>query len=82
MIARVSQAIVPHYAAMATVARHATVGSIDDTPWYCPNTLQWLWTLSTETVALDLMHPNRSPAAFAAFIEEWQGLLVSDGYGV
>lgn len=82
MIDRVSHAIVPHYEAIATLARQATVGYIDETPWYCHNTLQWLWTLSTETVALYLIHPNRSKEAFAALIEEWQGLLVSDGYGV
>ena len=28
------------------------------------------------------MHPNRSKEAFAALIEDWQGILVSDGYGV
>jgi transposase len=44
--------------------------------------LQWLWTLTTATVSLSLMHPHRSKAAFAALIEDWQGLLVSDGYGV
>jgi transposase len=82
MIDRVSQAIVPHYEAIATLARHATVGSIDETPWYCHTTVQWLWTLSTETVALSLMHPHRSHEALTAFIEDWQGLLVSDGYGV
>jgi transposase len=82
IIDRVSHAIVPHYEAMATLARHAPVGSIDETPWYCRNTLHWLWTLSTDTVSLSLMHPHRSPEAFAALIEEWQGILVSDGYGV
>ena len=29
-----------------------------------------------------MIHPHRSKAAFAALIEEWAGLLVSDGYGV
>jgi transposase len=44
--------------------------------------LHWLWTLSTPTVSLSLIHPNRSQEAFAALIEDWQGILVSDGYGV
>jgi transposase len=44
--------------------------------------LNWLWTLSTDTVSLYLIHPHRSKEAFAALIEEWQGILVSDGYGV
>jgi transposase len=64
------------------LARHATVGSIDETPWYCHNALHWLWTLSTKTVSLSLIHPNRSQEAFAALIEDWHGILVSDGYGV
>src|ERR1041384_1598234 len=29
-----------------------------------------------------MMHPHRSKAAFAALIEDWAGILVSDGYGV
>ena len=82
MIDRASSAILPHYEAIANLARQATVGYIDETPWYCQNTLNWLWTLSTDTVSLYLIHPNRSKEAFAALIEQWRGILVSDGYGV
>jgi transposase len=82
MLTRVAQALVPHDEAIATVARQARVGYIDETPWYCRNAVQWLWTLTTETVALSLMHPHRSHEAFVALIEAWQGLWVSDGYGV
>jgi transposase len=82
VINRVSQAILPHYEAIATVARQAPVGYIDETLWYCQNALQWLWTLTTDTVSLYLIHPNRSKEAFWALIEDWQGLLVSDSYGV
>ena len=82
VINRVSQAIAPHYEAIATLARQAPVGYIDETPWYCQNALQWLWTMTTDTVSLYLIHPNRSKDAFLALIEEWQGILVSDGYGV
>lgn len=82
LIDRVSNAILPHYEAIARVARQAPVGYIDETPWYCQNALNWLWTLSTDTVSLYLIHPNRSKDAFLALIEDWQGLLVSDGYGV
>ena len=59
IIDRVSHAIVPHYEAMATLARHATVGSIDETPWYCHNALHWLWTLSTKT-GVALSHASQS----------------------
>jgi transposase len=82
VIDRVSQAIVPHYETIAVLAHHAPVGYIDETPWYYQHTLQWLWTLTTETVALYLIHPHRSKEAFRALIEDWQGILVSDGYGV
>jgi transposase len=82
IIDRVSHALLPHYEAIATLARHAPVGYVDETPWYCQNALHWLWTLSTDTVSLYLIHPNRSKEAFFALIELWQGLLVSDGYGV
>jgi hypothetical protein len=56
---------VPHYEAIATLARQAPVGYIDETPWYCHNTLQWLWTMATETVSLYLIHPHRSNNTFA-----------------
>lgn len=82
VIDRAAQAIMPHYEAMATLARHAAVGSIDATPWYGRNTLQWLWTMATDTVSRSLMHPHRSKEAFVALIDEWQAILVSDGYGV
>jgi transposase len=82
VIDRVSHALEPHYEAMARLARHASVGYIDETPWYCQNTLQWLWTMVTDTVALYLIHPRRSKEAFAALIDDWAGILVSDGYGV
>jgi transposase len=81
-IDRVSHALVPHEEAMANLARHATVGSLDETPWDCRNALHGLWTLRTETVSRSLMHPQRSTEACAALMEEWQGIVVSDGYGV
>jgi transposase len=82
VINRVSQASVSHYAAIATLAHQAPVGYIDETPWYCPNALQWLWILATDTVTYYRIDPHRSKAAFFALIDEWKGILVSDGYGV
>ena len=82
IIDRASQAILPHYEAIAALARHATVGYIDETPWYSQHTLHWLWTMTTDTVSLFLIPPHRSKEAFFALIEQWQGILVSDGYGV
>jgi hypothetical protein len=51
IIQRTSQAIVPHYEAMAPVAQQATGGDMDATPWYGHNALQGLWSMTTETVA-------------------------------
>jgi transposase len=79
---RVAQAIEPHYLAIATQARHAPVNYIDETPWFLAHRLQWLWVMVRETAALSMMHPHRSKEAFAALIDDWAGILVSDGYGV
>lgn len=79
---RVTHAIAPYYTVIARHARHAPVNYIDETPWYCLNTLEWLWVMASERVAFYMIHPRRSKEAFAALIDDWQGLLVSDGYGV
>jgi transposase len=79
---RVAQAIEPHYTAIASQARHAPVNYIDETPWFLTNTLQWLWVMVSDRVAFYLIHPRRSKEAFAALIDDWAGILVSDGYGV
>ena len=82
VIQRLSQALVPHHEAMATLAHQAPVGDIDETPWYCQNALQWLWIMATDKVAYYRIDPHRSKDAFVALIEDGQGILVSDGYGV
>src|SRR5262245_31504923 len=82
VLARVAQAIEPHYSAIATQARHALVSYIDETPWWCTHTLHWLWVMVSERVAFHMIHPRRSKEAFAALIDDWEGILVSDGYGV
>lgn len=77
-----TQAIAPHYAAIGLHVRRAPVNDIDDTSWFLTNTLQGLWVMASDTVAFSMMHPHRSKAAFAALLDDWEGLLVSDGYGV
>ncbi len=79
---RVTQAIDPYYVAIATQARQSSVNYIDETSWYCLNTLHWLWVMASERVAFYMIHPHRSKEAFAALIDDWAGILVSDGYGV
>jgi hypothetical protein len=56
----VTQAIEPYYSAIATQARQAPVNYIDETPWYCLNTLEWLWVMASERVAFSMIHPRRS----------------------
>jgi transposase len=82
MLDRVAHAIEPHYKAIARQTRQATVNYIDETPWFLPNMLHWLWVMASDTTAFSMMHPHRSKAAFAALIDDWAGMLVSDGYGV
>jgi transposase len=79
---RGTQAIDPYYAVLARHARQAPVNYIDETPWYCRNALEWLWVMTSERVAFSMIHPRRSKEAFAALIDDWEGILVSDGYGV
>jgi transposase len=79
---RVTQAIDPYYAVIARQARQVPVNYIDETPWYCLNALEWLWVMASERVAFYMIHLRRSKEAFAALIDDWNGLLVSDGYGV
>src|SRR5438270_13676944 len=55
---RVTQAIDPYYAVIARQARQASVNSIDETSWYCLNTLQWLWVMASERVAFYMIHPR------------------------
>src|SRR5437763_10708519 len=79
---RMTQAIDPYYVVIATQARQSSVNYIDETSWFCMHTLHWLWVMAREGVAFYMIHPRRSKEAFAALIEDWAGLLVSDGYGV
>jgi transposase len=79
---RVTLALDPYYTSIATQARQAPVNYIDETPWYCANALEWLWVMASEQVAFYMIHPRRSKEAFFELIDDWAGLLVSDGYGV
>jgi len=79
---RVSEAIQPHYEAIAEQARGAQVNYSDETAWYQHGVLAWLWVMVNTTVALFTVQTSRSKAAFEALVERWAGILVSDGYGV
>jgi len=79
---RVTQALAPHSEAMALPARRAPVNYIDATAWFLTHPLQGLWVRASDPVAFSLLHPHRSQEAFAALLDDWEGLLVSAGYGV
>lgn len=82
VVERVSEAITPHYEAIAGKARSTTVHDIDETAWYQHGSLAWLWGMANTTVALCTVQVSRSKGAFEALIERWAGSLVSDGDGV
>jgi transposase len=79
---RVSEALAPHYEAIAEQARRARVNYIDETGWYQHGVLAWLWVMVNTTVALFTVQASRSQAAFEALVASWAGILVSDGYTV
>jgi transposase len=82
VIDRASAAIKPHYEAVGRIARQAKVNYIDETSWFKNGTLMWLWAMVNTKVAYFMIHPRRSKEAFAALIEDWSGILVSDGFKV
>ena len=82
VVERVTLSIDLHYTLIATQARQAPVNYIDETPWYGEHALEWLWGMASEQVAFYMIHARRSKEAFFDLIEDWTGLLVSDGYGV
>jgi len=79
---RASEAIKPHYDAIGDTARQAEVNHVDETSWRQNAILCWLWVLTNATVAFFMIHNQRSKEAFKALIKDWEGILVSDGYGL
>lgn len=79
---RVSEAILPHYEAIAARARSARVNHLDETSWYQHGVLMWLWVMVNSTVAFFSVKASRSKAAFEELIGHWAGILVSDNYRV
>ncbi len=82
MIDRSSKALEPIYDRIGTLVRESRVNYIDETSWFQGGALQWLWTMVSDTAALFMVHPNRSKKAFLELIDDWNGILVSDNYGV
>jgi transposase len=79
---RASEAISPIYECIGRIARTWPVNGIDETSWLENGKLKWLWTMANKKVSFFLVHPNRSQKAFEALIDDWNGILISDDYGV
>ena len=82
VIDRSSLAIEPAYQRIGQIARSAECNYIDETSWFKDNDLQWLWAMVNERVAFYRVDPNRSKRAFEDLIADWQGILISDSYGL
>lgn len=82
VIDRASQAIEPHYETIGAKIRRALKAHIDETSFPKNGDLEWLWVMANDDEAFFKIHPNRSKEAFEALIEKWNGILISDDYGV
>ncbi|WP_457551978.1 IS66 family transposase [Desulfobacula sp.] len=58
------------------------INYIDEISWFRQGELNWLWVMVNNTVAYFMIHKNRSKQAFLELIQNWEGILVSDNYGV
>ena len=82
VVDRGSEAICPHYEAIAEVARQSEVNGIDETTWKEKGVLRQLWQMANPAVIFFMIHQRRSREAFFALIQDWKGILISDGYKV
>jgi transposase len=82
IIDRASEAILPAYDTIGQVARSSRCNYVDETSWFKQNALQWLWAMVNDRVAFYRIDAHRSKEAFHQLIADWQGILVSDSYGL
>ncbi|MBU3951633.1 MAG: transposase [Proteobacteria bacterium] len=79
---RTSEALKPVHNKIGDIARNSRINHIDETSWFQNGSLNWLWVMVNSTVAYFRIHKNRSKQAFLELIQDWEGILVSDNYGV
>ncbi|WP_300465591.1 IS66 family transposase [Desulfobacula sp.] len=82
IIDRASEALKPVHEKIGNIARNSYVNYIDETSWFQNGALKWLWVMVNSTVAYFMIHKNRSKQAFLDLVQDWDGILVSDNYGV
>ena len=80
VIYRISEAIKPHYELIGKEARKSKVNGIDETSWFRNGKLMWLWTMANKKVIFFMLQKKRTKEAFLKLIEDWDGVLISDGY--
>jgi transposase len=82
IVDRTSEALFPIYTRIGQIARSFWCNYIDETSWFKENDLHWLWAMLNERVAFYRIDPHRSKEAFEQLVKDWEGILVSDGYGL
>jgi transposase len=82
IVDRTSEAILPLYVHIGQIARGHWCNHIDETSWFMEHDLNWLWAMVNERVAFYRIDPHRSKAAFEQLVQDWEGILVSDGYAL
>jgi transposase len=82
IVDRTSNALLPVYEHIGRIARRFWCNYIDETSWFKQNDLHWLWAMVNERVAFYRIDPHRSKEAFENLVRDWNGILVSDSYGL
>ena len=82
LVDRTSMALLPVYERIGFIARKFWCNYIDETSWFKNHHLHWLWAMVNERVAFYRIDPHRSKQAFEELVQDWNGILVSDGYGL
>ena len=82
IVDRTSNALLPVYEHIGRIARRFWCNYIDETSWFKQNDLHWLWAMVNERVAFYRIDPHRSKEAFEKLVRDWDGILVSDSYGL
>jgi len=82
IVDRNTEALSPVYDRIGQIARGYWCNYIDETSWFRENDLHWLWAMVNERVAFYRIDPHRSKEAFDQLIQDWDGILVSDSYGL
>ncbi len=82
IVDRASAALAVPYQKNADRVRSAAANCIDETSFFKQHALQWLWAMVNADAALYRIDDHRSKEAFLKLVESWDGILISDGYGV